>query len=318
LGVSENLNDWSDDDVLHVLANYGHDQSGDLILGDPAYQRELDARRDWESRLIRMDPLSTAYPVLAQLALAQGTVGSSAGGEFPKFTAMREINDLPVAVIVKFSGADDAAAVRRWADLLVCEHLALETLPTELGVPTAKSAIHYAGGRTFLEVVRFDRCGAHGRKPLCSLASINHALLGRGGSSWPTTGEALQRHGWLSAMDVSLIRRLWWFGKLIANTDMHDGNLSFHPGLSLAPAYDMLPMRYAPLRGGEVTPHTFSPSLPLPAEAIEWQAAALAAITYWRRCAADPRISEPFRAICRSNALTLSRVAETGNSYASA
>ena len=314
LEVTENLNDWSDDDVVHVLSTYGYDQSGDLILGDRAYQRHLDARKDWESRLVSTDRIATMYPEQAQLALAQGVAGSSAAGEFPKFTAMREMAGAPVAVIVKFSGADDSAAVRRWADLLICEHLALETLTAELGIAAARSAIHLHGGRTFLEVVRFDRRGAHGRLPLCSLASINGALLGKAGVSWAVIAEALYRIKWLDAEAVSQVRRLWWFGKLIANTDMHEGNLSFHPGLTagltLAPAYDMLPMQYAPLRGGEVPPQTFVPALPLPSEVDAWRAAARVAITYWTRCAADSRISQPFRGICAENAAVLARVAE--------
>lgn len=105
----------------------------------------------------------------------------SAAGEFPKFTAMRMLEGNPVSVIVKFSGADASAAVRRWSDLLVCEHLALETLSAELGVRTARSAIYHHAGRTFLEVVRFDRRGAHGRLPMCALSSLNAALLGKVG-----------------------------------------------------------------------------------------------------------------------------------------
>lgn len=317
LGVAESLGDWSDDDVLHVLATLGYDQSGDLILGDRAYRRHLDARRDWESSLVRADRLAMQYPELAESALAGGVAGSSAAGEFPKFTALREIDGQPVAVIVKFSGADDSAAVRRWADLLVCEHLALETLSAELDVAAAQSTIHRHGGRTFLEVVRFDRHGAHGRMPLCSLSSISGALLGQVGAPWPAAAAALQRQGWLGAGDVDRIRRLWWFGRLIANTDMHEGNLSFHPGparelgreLRLAPAYDMLPMRYAPLRAGEVPPQVYVPTLPLPPEADDWRHAARAAIACWTRCANDERISVAFRAICRDNAGILAEAA---------
>jgi len=310
LEVPETLNDWSDDDVAHALATRGDDLSGDLILGDRAYQQHLDGRPDWESRLIRANRLPVAYPELARLALAQGLAGSSAAGEFPKFTAVREIDGAPAAVIVKFSGADDSAAVRRWADLLVCEHLALEALPAELGIPAARSTLHQHDGRTFLEVIRFDRRGAHGRLGLCSLASINGALLGKSGRPWPAIAEALQRAGWLDAESVSQVRRLWWFGKLIANTDMHEGNLSFHPGLALAPAYDMLPMLYAPQRGGEVPPQNFAPALPLPTEAADWQLAAQAAIAYWRRCAQDMRISAEFRAVCHDNIALLEMAAQ--------
>ncbi|MBI4740532.1 MAG: hypothetical protein HY777_03030 [Betaproteobacteria bacterium] len=90
---------------------------------------------------------------------------------------------------------------------------------------------------------------------------------------------------------------------------MHEGNLSFHPGLALAPVYDMLPMRYAPLRGREVPPQTYEPALPLPNEAPEWRRAAQAAIVYWARCAADTRIGAGFRAICAENAALLRRAA---------
>jgi hypothetical protein len=310
MDVAENLNDWSDDDVVHVLSTTGHDPSGDLILGNRAYQRCLDAREDWESRLISTHRLADEYPEQARLALAQGIAGASAAGEFPKFTAMRELDGRPVAVIVKFSGADDSAAVRRWADLLICEHLALKTLPDQLGITAATSTIHRHGGRTFLEVVRFDRCGAHGRIPLCSLASINGALLGKTVASWSGIADELRRHNWLPIEATNAVKRLWWFGKLIANTDMHEGNLSFQPGLALAPAYDMLPMLYAPLRGGEVPPQRFTPALPLPSETVEWQAAARAAIGYWNRCAADSRISQSFRAICAENGISLAKVME--------
>ncbi|MDQ8208272.1 HipA domain-containing protein [Coraliomargarita sp. SDUM461003] len=54
-------------------------------------------------------------------------------------------------------------------------------------------------------------------------------------------------------------------GELIANTDMHWGNLSFFlPEQSpypLAPVYDMLPMRFRPSSTGEVIERTFEPTL---------------------------------------------------------
>ena len=301
LAVPENLNDWSDDDILHVLSTRGHDQSGDLILGDIAYQQHLDARQHWESRIIHENQVANVYPEQATLALAQGVAGSSAAGEFPKFTAMRMLNGEPTSVIVKFSGADDSAAVRRWSDLLVCEHLALETLTAELGIAVAKTRIEQHAGRTFLEVVRFDRCGAHGRRPMCSLASLNSALLGKTGTTWPALASALHQKNWLAADAIASTRLIWWFGRLIANTDMHEGNLSFLPGLTLAPVYDMLPMRYAPMRGGEVPPQTYAVSLPLPTEKIEWHLAAQAALIYWDQCATDSRVSPSFKIICREN-----------------
>jgi serine/threonine protein kinase HipA of HipAB toxin-antitoxin module len=237
--------------------------------------------------------------------------GSSAGGEFPKFTVGRRWKSGAGHAIVKFSGADDSPAVRRWSDLLVCEHLALEALRELLGLAAAQSAIYHFAGRIFLEVRRFDRHGLFGRSPVCTLGSINAALLGQRVTAWPTTALAMHQAGWLAAADVERVALLWWFGRLIANADMHEGNLAFRPGpgpgLLLAPAYDMLPMHYAPLRGGELPQRLFAPELPLPAESAHWRTAADAAVRYWHRCAGDPRISAEFRRTCAANADALLR-----------
>ena len=102
---------------------------------------------------------------------------------------------------------------------------------------------------------------------------------------------------------VACIQHLWWFGRLIANTDMHTGNLSFVPSgqLALAPTYDMLPMLYAPLPGGELPTRAFEPALPLPPQRGVWRVACSAAISFWERAAADARISQPFRRVLASN-----------------
>lgn len=96
---------------------------------------------------------------------------------------------------------------------------------------------------------------------------------------------------------------------------MHDGNLSFQPGtvgeqpaFRLAPAYDMLPMHYAPARGVELPSREFRPRLPLPAERSLWDSAARAAIGFWQTAAADSRISARFRATCAANAEALARM----------
>lgn len=305
LDVPTDLNTWSDDDIVHVLSLVGHDQPGDLILGDRAYQQWLEARATQAELMIPTSSLARHYLAAAENAMAQGDPGSSAGGEFPKFTAVLDTPRGPRAVIVKFSGAEDSAAVRRWADLLVCEHHALNTLVDSLDLEAAESVLREHGGRRFLEVTRFDRVGALGRAPVCTLASLNPALLGVAPGQWPTAAEALQREGWLTASEAEKVRRLWWFGRLIANSDMHDGNIAFRPGLKLAPAYDMLPMRYAPSRAGEVTTPAFAVPLPLPTELADWRAAANAAQIFWTRCGEDARISQAFRVLCANNAEAL-------------
>lgn len=99
---------------------------------------------------------------------------------------------------------------------------------------------------------------------MVSWFAINAAVLGQLGKPCPEALTALLPTNWFKAETVAQVRRLWWFGRLIGNTDMHDGNLSFVPGpplpgrptapLALAPVYDMLPMAYAPVRRVELPP----------------------------------------------------------------
>lgn len=167
--------------------------------------------------------------------------------------------------------------------ILVCEHLALNAVR---------------------EVVTLD--------------SIDGAFLGSAASAWPDSVRRLERIGLASELLENQVRVLWWYGKLIGNTDMHMGNLSFtfmpvpgrQPELGLAPAYDMLPMLYAPLAGGEVPARTFEPALPLPKEQETWLAALHAALDFWRRASVDSRISEGFRKICGDNVLRLTGLME--------
>jgi hypothetical protein len=317
-GVSADPEAWSDDDVVHVLSRIGSDMSGNLILGNPAYER-WQAHKLAPPEPVKARAVGRAYARLAEQAIAAGVPGSSAAGEFPKFPALRELagSDTP-HVLVKFSGADGSPAVQRWSDLLVCEHLALECAAALPGVASARSRVVVSEGRTFLEVERFDRHGRFGRSPLASLTTLDAALIGDGGTDWTRLASRFRMAGLLGADDADRIQHLWWFGRLIANTDMHSGNLSFRPHatpgkpaqLAPAPAYDMLPMLYAPLPGGEVPTRIFEPSLPLPPQRAAWAAACSVAIEFWTRASQDRRISEGFRGVCSGNAQQLERVAE--------
>ena len=77
-----------------------------------------------------------------------------------------------------------------------------------------------------LEIERLDRHGRFGRSRLAGLKTLNAALLGDGASDWAHLASGFAQ--------VGLI------GRLITNTDMHTGNLSFVPQgmLTLAPTYD--------------------------------------------------------------------------------
>ena len=316
LGVSLNPEEWSDDDIVYALSRYGSDTAGNLIVGDQAYERWLASVATPEDPL-RSRGLADRYAELAYRATGQGIAGSSAAGEFPKFTVAREISgSATLHAIVKFSGADNSTAVRRWSDLLICEHLALVAFEASTKLRAARSRIFSAKGRTFLDVERFDRHGMLGRSEILTMDALNAALLGSSNLAWPELVRQLSRLKLTTDGLADDVRVLWWFGKLIANTDMHLGNLSFQfepgesPRLTLAPTYDMLPMLYAPLSGGEVPTREFDPSLPLPREREAWEMACRAAVRFWKTASRDSRISRPFRNICEQNGKRLTTLAE--------
>lgn len=307
LGVSSNPKNWDDDDVLHVLYQRGFDTSGNLILGDVAVQRWLQIKAT-PLEVLNDSEIETAYVTLASQASGRGVAGSSAAGEFPKFTAARYLDGAnTVHVIVKYTGADQSDTVQRWADLLVCEHLALEVLRSVAKIATASSRILQVQGRTFIEVERFDRHGLFGRSALCSLETIEAYFLASSSRDWCDAALMMYDQGWLTAESLHQIRLIWWFGRLIGNSDMHRGNLSFVPTplLQIAPVYDMLPMMFAPLPGGEIPSVTLTPELPLPAHHQAWLQASVAAKEFWQMAAQDARISMRFRSVCASNLASL-------------
>ncbi len=312
LGVAADPDEWSDDDILWVLSRRGSDVSGNLILGSAAYDRWLHDKVS-PSATLAITEQPAAYTDLALKALTVAGGGSSAAGEFPKFAAMRDLpNSSTPHVLVKFSGGSGSTSEQRWGDLLVCEHLALASAATMKGIASAQTRVLQHAGRVFFETERFDRVGMHGRLPICGLDAIDPAFLGSRETAWPVLAARLQQLGLIGAADVEAIEQLWWFGGLIANSDMHTGNLSFYVERILrpAPAYDMLPMAYAPLPGGEVPPRTFTPDLPQPRQRPAWLVAAGAATHFWSTASRDVRISEVFRAICAANATHVERLAE--------
>lgn len=301
---------WRDEDVVLSLLRFGDDLPGDLVLGELALQRAL-AWLASPSGDVETQERSARYPALAEAALRGEPVGSSAGGEQPKFALTLTTPEGLRAVIVKFSGADDSAAARRWADLLCCEHLAGEVLRAH-GRPAAHSALLDAGGRRFLESTRFDRT-ASGRRGFVSLAALDAAFHGHGRIDWWRYAAQLQREGWLSGEDAGHLRIFGLFGDLIGNHDMHLGNVGVHLAdarpLALAPAYDMLPMRFRPEASGEVVERGLPLAPPLPEQREDWHIAAALAREFWRRVAEDERISEGFRPMALAAIAGIERIA---------
>ena len=306
LQVDDDIKRWSEDDVMYFLSIFGWDQPGNYILGEPALRLFLEEQQRG-THFLADDEVEAAYPLRAIQALNFGVAGSSAAGEFPKFTERRWMMGKPAHVIVKFSGADASPQEQRWSDLLVCEHLALTTITDTLQLGAAQSRLYQVGGRTFYEVERFDRHGEYGRSGVCSWHELNAAVVG-GTGSWSEGARELLRLTHITQETARQINLLEHFGRLIANTDMHDGNLTFRPDLTLAPAYDMLPRLYAPSRGIELVERTFAPALPLPRERDNWIQAAQAAVVFWRRAEGDDRIGNAFRMISKANADEVERL----------
>ncbi len=302
LGLPPRTVDWSEDHVLSALARRGEDTMGNLVIGQESIERYFRMVRELPAP-IRENAIADTYPRFAQEAVDGQPPGSSAGGEQPKFTAIVERSGAVRSVLVKFSPPVSTIEGRRWADLLICEHHALEAVQNS-GISAAPSNIIEAGGRIFLEVVRFDRTGLLGRLPIISLRATDNEFYGFQ-DNWVNAAHRMANDGRLSKEDAASLRWLSVFGSLIGNNDQHFGNISlimFDDSrlYGLAPAYDVLPMVYRPVDGAV-------PSRPLTVPAIvsgapnEWSSAVESAGRFWNQTKSDIRISEEFRTICSEN-----------------
>lgn len=285
LDLPPRLTDWTDDHRLIAITKHGDDCVGNLVVGRESMDQFLAGER----------PAGTpSYTTLADSAAA-GTAGSSAGGEQPKFAAYNGRDH----VIVKFTPGDGTAADERWRDLLVCEVAAANCIGSGIGLTTPCRWLD-EGSRRFLETVRFDRVGARGRRGVLSLAAIADEWLGTR-EDWIDGARRLLSTGMIGTDTARHIRWLEAFGRLIGNTDRHVGNLTFYcdetratPRLDLAPAYDMLPMRYAPTAAGVPA---LVPDVPRQtADLLDvWADAAHAARHFWREVEAADNVSAAFR-----------------------
>jgi hypothetical protein len=299
LQLPPHLAHWTDDHILLALVRAGEDLPGNLLVGSQSLDRYLALSPSRSAAPVVTTPVQD-YPQLAQQALGSAAPGSSAGGEQPKFCAV--VNGAPV--LVKFSPAGNAPADVRWRDLLVCEALALHTLQAA-GVSAADTELVQADGRMYLQSRRFDRT-QQGRVGMVSLEMYDAHYIGIG-TQWAATAVETGRAGSekLSAADIQTLCLLDAFGALIANSDRHHGNVSlllFNHRWQLAPAYDMLPMFYAPV-AGEVVHRDWSSQAPRPnANTLGvWSQARDLALEFWQRAAVDERISQEFRAIAQAN-----------------
>jgi hypothetical protein len=298
-GLPARLGDWQDEHVLRALLSQpGNDAVGNLILGDAG--REHFLQRPAPAALPAAT-LATRYAELAQQAAAGEAPASSAGGEQPKFGTYAETVHGPRHVLVKFSlapaGTADNPLAQRWRDLLLAEHHAL-TLLREHGIAAVATRILDHGQQRFLEVERFDRLGPHGRRGLISLAAMDAEFVGLGRGGWPAITARLAADGHITSTADQATCLLHAFGTLIGNTDMHPGNLSFVTDsgrpYALAPAYDMLPMAFAPRSSGELPATLPAASLDPQIDTAQWHQALALAEAYVTRLSQERAFSLPF------------------------
>lgn len=309
LGLPERVTDWDESHVLTYLIRRGEDSIGNLLVGDESLGRFFEQSQDPRIH-IDSDKRSAQYPQLADSAIAGSPAGSSAGGEHPKFTAVVRTGTTLHHVLVKFSPVRTDRVAQRWSDLLIAEHIASNTLRT-LGIPSARTELLVAGNRMFLESERFDRVGARGRIGIISLAALADHHIGRR-DNWIAACRTLSSIRKITEADADVVRRAATLGRMIGNTDMHFGNLSFFfaPGNgapTLAPLYDMLPMMYAPVGAAELPDLEFQPPLPGADTLDIWTSTAGAAEAYWQEVASHPLISQEFALRATRNAGSIAR-----------
>jgi hypothetical protein len=299
LGLPSRLGDWQEEHILRALLSQpGNDAIGNLIVGDTGREHFLQRP---EPVALPSAALAAAYADRAQQSLSGETPASSAGGEQPKFGTYAETANGPRHVLVKFSldvgkGADNPIA-QRWRDLLLAEHHAL-TLLRESGIAAVITRILDYGPQRFLEVERFDRIGPHGRRGLVSLSAMDAEFIGLGRGGWPVMTARLlaERHIASEAHQTACL--LHAFGTLIGNTDMHLGNLSFVTDggrpYELAPAYDMLPMAFAPRNSGELPASLPAAGFDSQITTEQWREALALALSYLGRLNNEPEFSSGF------------------------
>ncbi len=283
LRLPTRLSDWSDHHLLIALSRRGEDLTGNFLIGDESFAR-------WQGLA---SPLVTpsAYPALATATIAGHPPGSSAGGERPKFGAFVDGRHVLVKFAVRAKASDEVSA--RWCDLLVLESLALSMVASR-GIATARTALIPTESHYFLESERFDRVGLRGRVGVLSLAAVCEDLS----DPWARSAVLLRNAGRLS---IEESRRLQWldaFGSLIANTDRHPHNVVFFQKekvLRLAPAFDQVPMLYAPTPDGQI-PHRDFRVPHATADTLEvWDDARSAAGEFWRQASDTTLLSEEMR-----------------------
>lgn len=281
-----NPDDWSLAHTLLIITQHAHNPPGAFELGQIGFFGRLvdEVSAAVADRLTQYD--TTAVNASQTLPL-----GSSAGGEQPKFLSEYSGAQDRHHCIVKFTPPHGTPFGARWRALLTLEQLALQTLAAH-GIDTAATHLLHSSQRTYLESVRFDRIGTEGKRHVVAIAALQDEFVGGSWTNWVKTSETLASKGMITALELSHIATIFAFGHYIGNTDMHSGNLSFFvddviaPKIRLAPVYDMLPMMWKPdIHQGALSDSPIRPQLMPPGFAAEQAQAREWAIEFWEHAA---------------------------------
>jgi hypothetical protein len=273
-------NMWSDEIALTLLAQYPIDAIGNFLIG------EKDLNR-YQKKTIASSPVSmNDLPALAEQSKARCCTLLS--GEQPKFCCDLMSHG---PCIVKF------AETQKQADLLIAEHIALSIL-SNAGICASNSILTHIDQYQFLVIRRFDCMEHSGRRGVVSLKSLDLEFVGSRDQRWPIIAEKLAEQNIIAKSELNTIQKLFCFGRLIANSDMHTGNLSFfNDGIMpfvLTPAYDMLPMAYANFDVKQSSSRiTIDSDIP----DIFWFEVLPLALSFWQMLGEREDLSDSFRNI---------------------
>ncbi len=276
---------------LAWMLRHGWDCAGDLIVGAQA----LDAWRTNGPRrtLVTAADRAALYPRLA--ATTQQTQPAARGS----FDVLADHGGHQVHARVKFSPPESTTEGQHCCDLLLAEHLAHGYLNAR-GVLAMHSRVYRYGGRIFLEIDRFDRVGAEGRRGVIALQALGlHRATDRFGAS--TAAAHLAAAGRLPRNDARQIRLLEAFAAFTAGHGAAAAGLTLFTGhdgsFALAPAGSPYP-RVPTAMDDPARPLLFYAPSPEPVVLDVWAQARRLAEGYWERLATEPQLSPAFRAGC--------------------
>jgi hypothetical protein len=294
---------WSLAQQLFASQSSVLEHAGAILIGDDSvavWQQSLSQATQSDNELT----LAKVYDQLAHDAMSGRAAGSSADGEQPKFsTRIVDAKGTIREVLVKFSPPRGTPFGERWNDLLHAEAIAADVL-RDHGFAVPNTRIIRSEKRTYFESARIDRIGATGRRHLLPLHAVHAAFNPGAQQHWASSIAQLAAQKRVAYGAVAATQTLYAFGQLIGNTDMHFGNLGVivespqeiaKGRFTLAPCYDMLPMRFAPGAHSDMEYTAFSAELnaALP-EGVAAIARAMAK-EFWRRVSDETQVSASWR-----------------------